>query len=105
MVYSTLMSQFIRIYQKLDVNEIKKHLMIYGDLGGSCANCQNMDVKIDMANCPSCKTDFQYISFRNIKVHMPKVQRLSEDRPHWKIVDFEDYSRAVGANKAFDFLK
>lgn len=99
------MNKFIRVYQSLDINEIKPHLMIYGDLNGSCANCQHMDVKLEMANCPACKTDFKYISFRNIKVHIPKVERLLKDRPHWKIVDFEDYSKAVGAAKAFDFLK
>ena len=99
------MSKFIRVYQDLDVKDIKPHLMIYGDISASCANCNAMDVKMDVVNCPKCNTEFKYIAFRNIKVHWPKVQRLVEERPHWKIIDFDDYSRVIGAAKAFDFLK
>ena len=97
--------KFIRVYQNLDINNIKSHLMIYGDLSASCANCSKMDFKLDAAYCPECKTEFKYISFRNIKVHWPKVQKLFQERPHFKIIDFEDYSRGIGAAKAFDFLK
>ena len=99
------MSNFIRIYQSLEINDIKTHLMIYGDLSASCANCHAMDFKLEDAHCPSCKTEFKYVSFRNIKVHMPKVQKLSTERPQIKIVDFEDYSRLIGAAKALDFLR
>ena len=43
------MSQkFVRIYKKLDINEIKQHLLIYGDLSAQCANCQAMDLKPSM---------------------------------------------------------
>ena len=99
------MHKFIRVYQDININEIKTHLMIYGDLAASCANCGEMDFKLDIVACPKCKTEFKFIAFRNIKVHWPKVARLFEDRPHWKIVDFDDYSRILGATKAFDFLK
>ena len=99
------MQKYIRVYQDIDIKEIKSHLMIYGDLSASCGNCSAMDFKMDIVNCPQCKTEFKYVAFRNIKVHWPKVQRLLEDRPHWKIVDFEDYSRILGVSKAFDFLK
>ena len=97
--------QLIRIYQNLDVLAIKPHLMIYGDLGGTCANCQNMDVKIGMVNCPGCQTDFQFIAFRNIKTHIPKVKRIMEDHPQIKIIDFDDYKRNEGASKAENFFK
>ena len=98
------MDKLIRVYQKLDVQTIKSCLLIYGDLGGSCASCNKMDIKLDATHCPACGAEFKYISFRNIKVHMPKVQKLLAER-QLIIIDFEDYSRQMGAMKAHDFLK
>ena len=97
--------KFIRVYKKLDVGELKKHLLIYGDLTGSCANCSKMDIKLEVVQCPSCQTEFKYISFRNIKVHLPKMLRLSAERPSVLFVDFDDYKMNMGALKAEEFLK
>jgi len=97
--------KLVRIYKKYDIKEIKEHLFIYGDLSASCANCNKMDLKLDTAHCPECQTEFTYISFRNIKPHMPKVQKLLAERPHLVIVDYDDYKRNIGALKAEEFLK
>jgi len=100
------MSQkFIRIYKKLDIYDIQKHLMIYGDLSAQCAACQVMDVKLDNACCPKCGAEFKYISFRNIRNHLPKLQKLHEQRPEVQFVDYDDYKRELGALKAKEFLK
>ncbi len=95
----------IRVYQKQDVNAIKPHLLIYGDLGGSCASCNKIDIKLESKNCPGCQTEFKYISFRNVRVHVPKILKLLEQNPALMIIDYEDYSRNIGAMKAHDFLK
>ena len=100
------MSQrFVRIYKKLDINEIKKYLLIHGDLSAQCANCQAMDLKLDMAKCPKCEAEFKYISFRNVRNHLPKLQKINEERPDILFVDFDDYKRNIGELKARDFLK
>ena len=96
---------FTRIYKKFDPAEIKKYLMIYGDLSGSCANCDCMDVRLDMTRCPQCQTEFRCVSFRYIKNHLSKVQKLMAERPHIVIVDFDDYKRNLGCAKAKEFLK
>ena len=49
--------KLMRVYKKMDVHEVKSHLLIYGDLGGSCANCQKMDIKLDVTHCTECKTE------------------------------------------------
>ncbi len=95
----------MRVYKKMDVDEIKSHLLIYGDLGGICAHCQGMDIKLEETHCCGCRTEFQYIAFRNVKVHMPKILKLHETRPHIIIVDYEDYRYHEGALKAKEFLK
>ena len=97
--------KFIRIYKKLDLNEIKKHLLIYGDLSAQCANCQTMDLKLDMETCPNCATPFKYISFRNVRNHLPKLQKINEEKPDIAFIDFDDYKRITGELKARDFLK
>ena len=100
------MSQrFIRVYKKLDIHEIKKHLLIYGDISGSCANCQKIDLKLNIVQCPQCQTLYKYISFRNIRDHLPKLQRLQEERPDLECVDYEDFKRLLSVLKAEEFLK
>lgn len=96
--------QLIRVYKDIDPNQIKTNLLIYGDLGGSCSNCQNIDVKIDSIKCPQCQNEFHYYAFRNIKVHFPKILKLIHERPHVMIIDYEDYKQATGSLKAKEFF-
>lgn len=98
-------TKLIRVYKAMDVGQIKEHLLIYGDLSGQCANCQAMEVKLEMVSCPNCRTDFRYVAFRNIKHHLPKLVQLNESRPDLTFIDYEDYSRTLGAKKAEDFFK
>ena len=39
--------KLVRVYKKFYIDELKAHLLIYGDLGGSCAACRKMDIKLD----------------------------------------------------------
>jgi len=97
--------QLIRTYNILDIKSIKPHLMIYGDLSAACGNCSEMDIKLDNDKCPKCDTEFKYISFRNMKSHIPNIHKLFKERPRLKIVDFDDYKRNEGAVRAEEFLK
>ena len=98
--YELMNEKLIRIYKKNDVNQIKPHLMIYGDLNGSCANCNNLNVKLTDLQCPECKALFKYIAFRNPKNHIPKIYKLMEEKPDLVIIDYDDYHRALGDQKA-----
>jgi len=97
--------QYIRVYKKLDVAAIKPNLLIYGDLSAQCANCQAMDIKLEEKACTSCHTGIKYIAFRNVKNHLPKLQKIHQERPDIIFIDFEDYTRQVSASKAREFLK
>ncbi len=97
--------KFLRVYKKMDVHEIRKHLLIYGDLSAQCAECQTMDIKLDTTACPKCGTLFKFIAFRNVRQHLPKLQKIHETRPEVQFVDFDDYTRIMGELKARDFLK
>jgi hypothetical protein len=97
--------KFLRVYKKMDVHEIKKHLLIYGDLSAQCAECQAMDIKLEATVCPKCGTAFKFIAFRNVRHHLPKLQKIHEMRPEVQFVDFDDYMRIMGELKAREFLK
>ena len=97
--------KFIRVYKKLDIDDIKEHLMIVGDLSASCSKCNNMNVKIEMAQCPECQTEFRYIGFRNIKDNMPKMLKMNESKQGLIFVDFDDFKKMTGALKAQEFFK
>ena len=97
--------KYIRTYGKFDINNVKAHLLIYGDLSAQCAHCQAMDLPLEQAACPKCGTEFKYIAFRTVKSHFPKLQRIQAQRPSVQIIDFDDYSREMGALKAKEFLK
>ena len=102
---ATVTMKWLRVYKKFDPLSLKSNLLVYGDLTGSCENCSHMDVKLDARNCPSCKTEFRYIAFRNIKSHFPKLDKLMQSSPTVTIVDFDDYKRSAGASKAEAFFK
>jgi hypothetical protein len=97
--------RFIRIYKKFYLDEVKTHLMSYGALSGTCANCKNMDLKIDMLQCPECRTEFKYIAFQNIRDHMPKMLKISQERPQIIFVDYDDFKRIEGEEKARGILE
>ena len=97
--------KFIRVYQKLNLDEVKEHLLVCGALSAQCANCQETEIDLNKAMCPKCGNTFCYITFRNIRENMPKLQKISEERPDIKFVDYDDYKRQIDAQKARDFLK
>lgn len=100
-----MQKKFIRVYKEMDLLEIKEHLLIYGDLAANCANCQEIDIKLDVISCPKCKNDFRYIAFRNIRNHLPKLTKILQDKPYMVFVDYDDFARMWGAHKAQEFLR
>ena len=97
--------KFIRVYKKIELDDVKEHMMICGDLSYSCTKCNNMTLKIEMTNCPECQTDFRYISFRNVKDNTPKMLKLSETHTHLTFIDFDDFKKMTGSAKAQNFFK
>ena len=97
--------RFVRVFKKVDLNAIKKQLLVYGDVSGQCANCDTIDIKINVPLCPNCKTEFKFISFRNIKSHLPKLAKLDAEKPSVTIIDFDDYKMNLGKMKAENLFK
>lgn len=94
----------MRVFKKVDLDDVREHLMICGDLSASCSKCKEMGFKMDLPQCPGCGTDFKYVAFRNIKENMPKILKLSETHPRLIVVDFDDFKRIDSASKAKEFF-
>ena len=100
---------YLRCYRALDIEEIKKHLLIIGDLTGNCASCNALGINAyDTAVCPECGTAFKYIASRRLESHPAErfqlAKRLAEKRPDLVLIDYQDYQKVTGAKAARDFF-
>lgn len=96
---------YLRVYQKCDYSDVEKHLLVFGDLTGSCESCKAINIKLESNICPECKTEFKYLSFRHVKSNYPKIQKMSEQRPSLKIIDYDDYVKGKSGGKFNDLFK
>lgn len=98
----------VRVWQKLESDEVKKHLLLAGELTANCENCQQLGIDyLKEKKCTQCGTEFKYIGFRkknNKAEEFFAINRCKEKRPDLIIVDCEDIKRAFGKSKARDLL-
>ena len=96
--------RFLRVYKKFHLDEIKCHLLVYGVLSGSCANCKKLDLKLDARQCPECGTGFKFIAFQNVRDHWPKIHKIAQENPGIIFVDYDDFKKIDGEEKAKNIL-
>lgn len=101
--------QFIRIWVELDMEEVKKHLIIADESLGSCASCREVGIDIQKhKSCPQCKTKFTYVTAKPRGSHRevdPKIiARIREKCPELTVIDWADFDHGTGKVSARDFL-
>lgn len=94
------MAEWVRVYEKLDPEEVKKALLVQGDLSAECFNCHKVGLKRDVLECPQCGAKFKYFGLR--KASQLKPVRHLEGKV--KFIDFEDFSREFKRRKAKNLL-
>ncbi|MBU1043991.1 MAG: hypothetical protein KJ915_06290 [Candidatus Omnitrophica bacterium] len=98
----------IRVWQSFDIEQIKKQLLLAGELTANCENCQHLGIDfVKEVKCPNCETYFKYIGFRtknNKAEELFAIKRLAEKRPDLMIIDYEDIKRACGKSQARNLL-
>ena len=100
---------FIRIWQPVDLEQIKKHLLIAGDVSADCGNCRELGLKYaEVRSCPACGTEFKFITARSAvgsaKSMGSIVKRIKNRCPHFTFVDYGDYQSLTGKQSARDLL-
>ena len=101
--------EYLRTYRHFDIEEVKKHLLIFGDLSADCASCRALGIDGYQAReCPQCKTPFKYATSRRLDLHpgerFPWVRRVQEKRPDLVVIDYSDYTKTIGHKQARDFF-
>ncbi len=98
----------IRVWKLFDSDQVKKQLLLAGELTANCENCQHLGIDFfNIKKCPQCQTEFKYIGFRtksNKAEELFAVKRLAEKRPDLIIIDYEDIKRACGKTQARNLL-
>ena len=103
------MQQYLRIFKSFDIEEVRKHLIIMGDLSADCGSCRMLGIDaIAAKSCPQCGTQFKYAASRRVSNNPGErfgwAKRTQEKRPDLILIDFEDYSKILGQKKARDFF-
>jgi len=103
------MQNWIRIWNQRDISEIQKHLLIVGDLMGDCANCKEIGIDYKTATeCPKCKQQFKYFTSRRFETHRGErfqlIKRLHQVRNDITWIDYEDFKKITGQQKARDIF-
>ena len=101
--------EYLRTFQPYAIEEVQKHLLIMGDLSGDCASCRELGIDSYTAHsCPHCATPFKYLSSRRLETHPGErfqlARKMREKRPDLILIDYTDYTKAIGHKKARDFF-
>lgn len=99
---------YIRVWQELELEQLKKHLLLIDDLYGTCANCKQLGLNYTKdKTCPGCKTEFQYLATSSNKPEEIKkiLNRIKTDNLKLTLIEKEDYTNANAKNQAKDLFK
>lgn len=100
---------YLRNFKPFNLEEVKKGLLIAGDLTANCASCNALGIDPYQAKtCPECGTPFRYIASRRLESHPSErfhlAKRLAEKRPDLLLIDLSDYQKAEGSKTAREFF-
>ena len=100
---------WIRVWKDENLSDIGSHLMIVGDLTANCASCKELNLDYKTAKqCPQCGTAFKYVTSRRFESHPGErfqiVKRLHDVRQDLTWIDYDDYKKLTGREKAKEFF-
>lgn len=104
------MSQiFLRAYRPFDIAEVRKSLLIAGEVSANCASCNEMGLDPKSAAiCPHCNAVFKYLACRRIETHPGErfqyAARMAGLRPDLTLIDLGDFQKTDSSAKARDLL-
>jgi hypothetical protein len=96
---------YVRIWQEVELSEIKNNLLVAGTLSGDCFACKAIGLDYYQVKvCPNCKREFKYLALRN-QASGSLIKRLKQKRPDLLILDFPDFKAATESQAAKELLK
>ena len=93
---------YLRVWQEVDISEIKEHLLMVDDRYGHCPGCNKIGLELkDLKKCPSCGREFRYVTSKDAKGGKHEIViRTRKKLPDLTFVDYDDYVRVTGKNTA-----
>ncbi len=103
------MQEYLRVFRPFDIEDVRKHLIIMGDLSADCGACRELGIDgYSAPTCPKCGTTFKYATSRRLENNPGErfswAKRAQEKRPDLILVDYSDYMKILGQKKARDFF-
>jgi len=100
---------YLRTFKPYDIEDVKKHILIMGDLSSSCGSCRELGIDSQAAKaCPNCGTTFKYVTSRRLESHAGErfqwARRTHGKFPDLILIDYSDYSKSIGKKQARDFF-
>ena len=98
---------YIRIWSEVDIHEIQDHLIMVDDQLGFCPKCKKIGIPLkDLTKCPSCGIEFRYVTSKDARGGRSDiVTRTRKKLPELTFVDYDDYERLTGKEKAESLFK
>jgi len=101
-------TSWIRVGQEHDLEALKKHLIVVGELTGECQSCRHVGIAYAREKyCPECKTNFRYIASRKSakENNTGLIARLALRRPDLVYVEYQDIKDLGDRQKAHNIFK
>ncbi len=101
--------EYLRTFAPFDIEDVKQHLLITGDLSADCGACRQLGIDAYSATtCPNCGTPFKYVASRRLEANPGEryqwARRIHEKRPDLRMIDYTDYMKIIGKKQARDFF-
>jgi hypothetical protein len=97
--------RLIRVYTELEFDEVVKHLIIIGDLRGTCSNCSHIGIDPNLNRCPNCQADFKYATFTSEKDKGAQMIKMRDKLKNKIFIDYSDFKKSQAEFKIKDFFK
>ena len=94
---------WLRIWKRLDLDEIQETLLLVGELTADCGKCQQLGLEWkSVTTCPSCGATFRYAASRSGTA--AQARRVSETRQDLKVIELIDIKQIQGKTRASDLF-
>ncbi|MCB1138628.1 MAG: hypothetical protein KDK23_07725 [Leptospiraceae bacterium] len=98
----------IRVWQDLDLDSVKAHLLLIDDLYGTCAACKQIGLNyLKDSRCSGCGAEFKYLATRlKDPGETGKIlARIKKENLKLALIDREDYEKALADKNVGNLFK
>ena len=87
----------VRVWEELDVTEVRGKLLLIEDLYGSCGNCKQLGLNwLKDRKCPGCGAEFQYLvtTVKNPAEIAKILARIKKESLPLKLLEKDDFEKS-----------